>query len=217
MQLRSEETRKKILEAAFQCFAHDGYESSSVDSICRAAGVSKGAFYHHFPTKQKLFLTLLEDWLAGLEPVMQQLIDSGADIPSGLLRLASMSQPVFEVANGRLPMFLEFWDQAAHDPLVWEATVAPYRRFQQLFADAIRRGIAEGSLRGVDADVAARTLLSIAVGCLLQGLLDPQGADWNRVMRESVAVFLEGLRERKTEEEEEENPQITQMGADEEK
>lgn len=193
MQQRSEETRAKILEAAFQCFAHGGYESSSVDIICKAAGVSKGAFYHHFPTKQAVFLVILENWLAELDPAMEALINAGEDIPSGLLQMASMSQPIFEIANGRLPMFLEFWDQSAHDPLVWEATVSPYRRFHQLFADAIRRGIAEGSLRAVDADIAARALLSVALGCLLQGLLDPQGADWNRVMRESVTLFLNGL------------------------
>ncbi len=63
MQARSEETRTHILEAALRRFANHGYSAASVDEICAEAGVSKGAFYHHFPSKQALFLELLNEWL----------------------------------------------------------------------------------------------------------------------------------------------------------
>lgn len=61
MQTRSEETRARILQAALTLFARLGYEAASVEDICVEAGVSKGAFYHHFPTKQAVFLQLLHD------------------------------------------------------------------------------------------------------------------------------------------------------------
>jgi len=62
MQQRSEETRKHILEAAQRLFSAKGYDATGVAEICQAAGVSKGAFYHHFLTKQAVFLVLLENW-----------------------------------------------------------------------------------------------------------------------------------------------------------
>ncbi len=65
MQQRGEATRARILEAALDQFAAHGYEAASVDEICARAGVSKGAFYHHFESKQALFLALLNDWLKG--------------------------------------------------------------------------------------------------------------------------------------------------------
>ena len=50
-QPRGEETRTRILDAALEAFARDGYDDASVAEICRLAGVTKGGFYHHFPSK----------------------------------------------------------------------------------------------------------------------------------------------------------------------
>jgi AcrR family transcriptional regulator len=47
-------TRSLLIKAASQLFAADGYDRISVDRIIREAGVSKGAFYHHFATKEEI-------------------------------------------------------------------------------------------------------------------------------------------------------------------
>jgi len=65
-QQRGEETRKRLLDAAQEAFALYGYDGTSVAEICRRTGVTKGAFYHHFPSKQDVFLELLERWLEGV-------------------------------------------------------------------------------------------------------------------------------------------------------
>ena len=44
-QIRAEETRSRILEAAQNCFSRKGYDAASVSDICREAGITKGAFY----------------------------------------------------------------------------------------------------------------------------------------------------------------------------
>jgi TetR/AcrR family transcriptional repressor of nem operon len=46
--------RSKLLEAATLVIRSKGYSATSVDDICRAAGVTKGAFFHHFPSKEAL-------------------------------------------------------------------------------------------------------------------------------------------------------------------
>jgi len=45
---------EKLLDAAVTTIRHCGYAGASVDDICRAAGVSKGAFFHYFPSKDDL-------------------------------------------------------------------------------------------------------------------------------------------------------------------
>lgn len=58
---RKGRTRARVLEAARQAFAARGYHGTLMDHVARTAGVSKGAVYVHFPSKEELFLALLED------------------------------------------------------------------------------------------------------------------------------------------------------------
>ena len=193
MQQRSEETKARIMQTARQLFAQSGYDASGVAEICAAAGISKGAFYHHFPTKQALFLSLLEEWLAALDSQLTPLLDAVQTVPQSLVQAAAVTGLVFQSASGQLPMFLEFWRAASHDPVVWQATIGPFRRYQELFAGIVRKGIAEGSLRPVDADTAARVIMAQAVGLILQGVIDPQGAAWGDVTKIGIQMLMEGL------------------------
>jgi AcrR family transcriptional regulator len=192
-QRRAEETRARILAAAEACFARSGYDGTGVAEICEQAGVTKGAFYHHFPTKQSLFLASLHGWLDRLDVGIEALRTTAPTVPDGLLSMAGMTRLIFQEGSGRLPIFLEYWDQASHDPEVWQATVAPYRRYRDLFAGIVRDGIAEGTLRPVDAETASVVIVALAIGLLLQGLLDPQGADWGLTMENGMQMLLDGL------------------------
>jgi AcrR family transcriptional regulator len=198
MQERSVETRASILESSVSLFASQGYDATGVAEICAAAGVSKGAFYHHFPSKQAVFLAILEEWLSALDLQLEQKLADSKDIPSGLIEMASITQGIFTAADGHLAMFIEFWSQSLHDPEVWRATVDPYRRYTRLFSGYIQRGIDEGSLRLVDPDAAARMIVGLAVGTLAQGLMDPDSTDWGDTAISSMEMIINGLKREKS-------------------
>jgi AcrR family transcriptional regulator len=190
-QQRSAETRSRILDAAVRRFAIAGYDAASVDDICAEAGVSKGAFYHHYPTKQAIFLALMQGWLAmidlGLATTRQD------TVPETLVYMTNLLPGVFAAAEDRLPMFLEFWLQASRDENIWKAMIAPYRHYQEYFAKMVEDGITEGSLKPTDSQVAAQVIVSLAVGLVLQGVLDPHRADWEKTARASMQILLKGL------------------------
>ena len=58
---RTQETRRLILDAAYRVFAARGYGQATIDDVLAEAGISKGALYHHFASKEELFKALLED------------------------------------------------------------------------------------------------------------------------------------------------------------
>lgn len=191
MQQRSEETRGRITEAAIKLFSERGFSAASVDDICAEAGVSKGAFYHHFESKQALFLALLDAWLRTIDSAIEASLDRTA--PETFLAMTEAFPYIFQTAGRGLPMFLEFWLQASRDEKIWQASIAPYRRYHKYFTSLIEKGVQEGSFATLDSEIASRMIVSMAMGLLLQSLLDPKGADWERVARECTAEVVKSL------------------------
>jgi AcrR family transcriptional regulator len=191
VQQRSEETRARILDAAVRRFAIAGYNAASVDDICAEAGVSKGAFYHHYPSKQAVFLALMQGWLGMISTSINT--TRKCSVPETLVQMTNLLPGVFAAAEDRLPMFLEFWLQASRDEKIWNAVIAPYRQYQEHFSKLVEDGIIEGSLKPVDSHAAAQMIVSLAVGLVLQGVLDPHGADWEKTARTSMQILMNGL------------------------
>jgi len=191
MQQRSEETQTKITDAAIKLFSNHGYNKASVDDICKEAGISKGAFYHHFESKQALFLALLDGWLQTIDNAIEASKDK--TVPEAFIQMTEAFPYIFETAGEGLPMFLEFWLQASRDKKIWEASIAPYRRYHRYFTSLIKKGVYEGSFVEVDPELASRMIVSTAMGLLLQSLLDPKGAKWEKVARESTTMLVNSL------------------------
>jgi AcrR family transcriptional regulator len=193
-QQRSEITRTQIMNAAMDHFCRSGYDAASVSEICKTAGVSKGAFYHHFPSKKALFLALTERWLQELDAQMRSFQTLGKSVPQSMLDMADMIGSIFNVASGQLPMFMEFLIQASRDEVIWDAAIAPFQAYQDRFAGMIREGIAEGSIHpGTDAQTVASVLISFAVGVILQGVVMPESADWEAVMKKGMKIMIENM------------------------
>ena len=191
MQQRSEETKTRILESAIKMFSSLGYNKASVDEICREAGISKGAFYHHFESKQSLFLALLDGWLKTIDTAIEESRDKTA--PETFMLMTQAFPYLFKTAGEGLPMFLEFWLQASRDKKIWEASIAPYRRYHKYFTSLIKKGVKEGSFVDVDPELTSRMIVSTAMGLLLQSLLDPKGANWEKVARDSTNLLVNNL------------------------
>ena len=90
-------------------------------------------------------------------------------------------------------MFLELLSAARQDPAILPAMLSPRRKYRNLFARLVRAGVAEGTLREVDTNLAADILVAIGFGFVMQSLLDPDGADWAKLARQGVALLMQGL------------------------
>lgn len=59
---KSERSRRQVLDVALQLFSHRGYRGTTVRDIANEAGISTGNVYHHFPDKEAIFRSLLEEF-----------------------------------------------------------------------------------------------------------------------------------------------------------
>ena len=128
--------KRRIVEAALECFAERGYEAASTSEIARKAGVAEGTIFRHFSTKKDLLIRLVR-------PVAGRLI-----VPAALHELEEINAEArgnFEVVAKRVMRSrLAFADRYAPllRILLQELPLQPELR-AVLFSDAFVRGLSE--------------------------------------------------------------------------
>lgn len=93
---RGERTREDILRASARLFAIHGYYHTSTQDILEAVSISKGAFYHHFKSKEDLVLAVLEEmWaqyqLRVIQPI-EDMVDPGERIAEMFTRIVALNE-----------------------------------------------------------------------------------------------------------------------------
>src|SRR5919197_5470935 len=78
-QLRSQQRYQRILDAATSVFSSKGYHGTLVDDIAEQAETSKGGVYFHFPTKQAIFLALLDRLVDMLRERIESAVSTRGD------------------------------------------------------------------------------------------------------------------------------------------
>jgi len=94
----SKPRRSQILKAAEKLFRKKGFHGTSTREIADAAGVSLGNIYNHFSTKEKLFVSLLDDYEIDYFDAKQPLpqVMAAGDFPANLERIADASRKTVE-------------------------------------------------------------------------------------------------------------------------
>ena len=82
-----EQTRQRLLDAALQVFARNGFERATIDEIVREAGFSKGAFYVHFESKEDLFWEMLGQRIEARKETLRLAIEPSIGIAENQRRL----------------------------------------------------------------------------------------------------------------------------------
>lgn len=137
-------TRDRILSAAVDVFARKGYHGTGVEDIVQASGTSKGAFYHYFPSKQQIFVTLMDDLVA----VVEQGVESAISTEQGALaKVEAALRVVIETAAAQRDLAKILLVEAVGlGPEFEQKRLEIHNRFAGLIRRHLDRAIEEGSL-----------------------------------------------------------------------
>jgi AcrR family transcriptional regulator len=188
----------EIIEAALACFAARGFAATRLDDIARRAGITRGTLYLYFPNKEELFkavvrqaigpvlartATMIASSQAPSAEILRQVIRA---IPDGVIQGAGSAIPklvITEAAN--FPDLARFYlDEVVHPA-------------KKQIGDLIRRGIARGEFREIDADQAVYCVIApVLLAALWRHSLQPfdaEGLDYEALMRSHAELLLHGL------------------------
>jgi AcrR family transcriptional regulator len=189
-----------LLEAAFRTFAARGYRAVRLEEVADAAGVTKGAIYYYFDSKEDLFRRALTHRHRAIFAEIAEALQAEQGPASAKIRfvLRKVWQRWLEPGWGQAFRLL-VGEVSVEFPAVFRmwAEEGPIHGWR-LVRTLIEEGVATGEFRqDVDADVAARLVLS---GLMLQaalhvhlGLDELAPCDHDRIFDSSVDLFMHGL------------------------
>ena len=182
-QQRARETRTKILDAARRLFGDRGFGQATIEDIAGAAGVSNGALYHHFASKEELFKAILTDHISDQHLEISALVPA-ASLREVLERFASYWFEHLRKDHEDDPLFAEVWAQAARDPWAREAMTGFIRDGASLLENALRIGQETGLIRpDVDRHAVATLMYAMLQGLFLLWTVSPAALDAEKLTK----------------------------------
>ena len=191
----SEETRKtQLLEAAKRCFAAQGYHETTIDDIVHEAGLSKGALYWYFKSKEELLDNLCDCYSEDLkEPFLKATLAENVDPLYLMVEVgAAMLKRATEDPDRRL-IWMEHWSLAVREPQSQAKHAALYQQWLDLDVPLLERSIAECRLKPVDPRQLVISLMALFDGLILLQAFRPE-LDVQATWRSSIQMLIEGIR-----------------------
>ena len=193
----AELTRKNLLDAALKVFSRQGYEATRLEDVAEAAGVTRGAIYHHFGGKAELFQTLVEEASARGVNAVQRAIQDGTDFLDIARRVLVYTLQLMEEDPHYRQVIALFLFQIGASPELLafkQQRVEHGRRDVEEIAGFFQMGIAQGAVRGdLDPFVAARAFLSYQNGLVLFWLSDPGSISVEADAEALASVLIHGI------------------------
>jgi AcrR family transcriptional regulator len=172
---RRAQTRARLLQAAAEVYARQGFGGATLDEVAARAHLTKGAVYDHFGSKENLLIALLEEYLAG--QITEQLALFDGDRTSSERPLAGSENWMARLQErpDRFRLFVELWTHAQRDE---QLRLRLAGALHALHATFTRFAAASPTADGVPAPAGAaeqfaNLTLGLGVGLAMLKLTDP--------------------------------------------
>jgi AcrR family transcriptional regulator len=186
--------RRQILEAAWRCFARDGFHATSMDDVIAAAGVSANVVYRWFQGKDDLVVAAAKEVFQGVTEVLGEAVRRDPPPSMGdaveLMITAFLDRAVRD-GQDATALALQAWAESLRNPTIHGMVAGLYSELRDLLAELISRHQAAGTIsRDIDPQEAAHPLFSMIPGFVLQRHL--LGEDDPHTYAQAARAILRG-------------------------
>lgn len=173
------ETKKRIIDAAYQLMAYRGFDAVSIDDIMKSIGRTKGSFYVHFHSKEELLYEVMETRLdRGCNELTDEIF---RELSKGPCRVRPLLEKITEkiyssLGADRLTWTSAFYHLLIHsqkDEVVQKWLKANAEQWSSLINHVVKKGQELGQIRtDVDAQVITNMMMGIVIGYDILYMID---------------------------------------------
>lgn len=192
----SEERTEQILDAAAIVFSQQGFANARMDDIVQQSGLSKGALYWYFKSKDDIIVALMHRFFEQDVAGMEALIESDQPVRDILLTYIDSLIATYDNMKPLLPLLYDYYSSATRDADKRKFFQDYFRQYQSIIEGLIVRGIESGEFMAVDAGAFALTLTAQIEGILLLNTIDIDMPDLGQQMKVSCRFLLDGIQAR---------------------
>jgi AcrR family transcriptional regulator len=194
--LSSNLTSDRILQQAMKIFLEKGYHGTSIDEITRAAGLTKGAFYWHFKSKEDLLKKIIHEYEVRF---LDNLIQSVEEVKGRAIEKFEKYfryNAAFAYYNRELCISFDTLAAelvGAHHPIEYEIRRI-YKKYQKFLSQLIEQGKKEKVFKKeLDTKLTALILIAFHDGILLQWSMNRDKIDGKSYVKSFKNIVLNGL------------------------
>jgi len=167
--------RREILDAARKCVIEQGFHKSTMADVIGESGLSAGAVYGYFKSKDEIVAAIADDALGTIDELFEGILATEAPLtPAAALQtILEHVVRIAETPGGDLTrVALQAWAEALHNESIMAIANSKYRLLRSHFAAVARRAQADGTVdSGADPEQIAQVLFGLIPGFLLQRLI----------------------------------------------
>lgn len=170
---RRAETRQRLLDAAGDVFADEGFGRSTVEQVCERAGFTRGAFYSNFTSLDELFLAMWEQRSAAMLDGIRTAL---ADRPATLTLDSAVERVLaaIPVDDAWYRITAEFTAHALRNPALKRVMAAREDAILGTILPIVEHALAAAGRRVTDRAALGRALVAIHDGTAVQVLMEPE-------------------------------------------
>lgn len=179
---RRTEVRARILDAAMEVFAAEGFDGASINMIASTAGYTKGAVYSNFDSKDNLFLALIDREVSRRAEIVLEALGDVADDSSALAEAVGHRLMHTIHANPQWQiLFFEFCLRAMRDEKVRARFIAQRRHTRALVAETTETLRARLGITGLPTEALALLMMGLSNGLAIEEMVNPGAVPGNLI------------------------------------
>lgn len=196
------ETKTKILQKSFELFVVKGFTDVSIDDITKAVGVTKGAFYYHYKSKDELLVDVISKYvflhLDGTMTIIQKSSGTAREkIERFFTVIADLEAEFKKLTEGVIIDFRSFFLLVMEGVKKFPPIATRYAQFHDGMRQKVKEILDEGKRHGdvpatINSDTISYLLLGCTQGLMLQWVTKPE-IDIKKILKDGCDFFWQGI------------------------